>query len=563
MPKIPSIGENQRIQQGSPGNITGSGRARLAGDNIANLGKGLGNLGMAIGMMEKTKNNLLLQETQTAAKDAAQEALLFAQKNPNAAPDGSSMRADFKSRYEEILGPRLDGANPGMKRQLKSIIDKVGVASRGTLVLNELSMFNENTKIDAERATESMTARNNKEPEKFLENFLDLQKTVELLPWTPLQKKKYMDTVRPQVVSSTVDGFMRKNDFKSAREFMSSDVSKLLSDKERTAQLNNIETVEEGRIDRKFRMDERIRVQTARVKKETQETNFQELMLSKARSTNERGGRDENGELLPLGKDNPLSVELIDQKSDDLFKGGALSATQWKALQMPDSRVTSDEDDRTLGKYVTRIYDTKTNLETLAQDLTADRAAGLVRSGTYDRIMGMIKSTQSGRKSLDPIVSKMLTDKKAALKTIIGKGSRQGPFGPVLNATQATTLERAQSRLTRAARNGEDALNKAYVGILAGTSDGDILNLPVPKGVDSRKIRTKFGVDKQIDIHVNQLKDLSRRGKRGTRKWKDLERAYRSLKKRQDLLEEQDEAKRIGGGAAPKEKTDGSKRRRR
>ena len=541
MPKIPSFKENQRLEQGSPVQAESVDAAGREGEIISQFGNSLANLGKAFSMKKESENNMFGRRVKAQARVASQRAMIQARQSPTLAQDGSNLQDEFDAAYNKNTADLVKSFSSENSELGFTVLSEVGSLRKETLLATELGMFETKIDLDAESSEENMVSGIQADPENADQYIQDHADFIDSTHWNEAKKSKVIDEGSEVIPKAQISGYLNQNNFKSAYKVLESDGAKGLSQKERDAEFSRIESTQNSRYNQTQKVMNDTRIKRDRELKEKQLENFSKLMTDLA------------------VVNTPEGYQALLTNSTASLKNQGISVIQWKAAQSPNARVTPAEDDESLGRYVIRLFDKKEqSMDAMISDLTADKAAGLITSGTYASIVGMINKKKARRKSLPSSVLRELRNNEQSLKTIIGKGVRKDAFGnPQLNFTQSNYLRQALNTLSDAAENGGSArLEQAYNTIVGKMPIGDVALIKVPPGVATKEIRSRGNVDRAMESRANRLRKLFADGvPKNDRRVRDLVRQLDGLERYKDAFEEREEAKKSGPG-------DGIKRKR-
>jgi hypothetical protein len=549
VPKLPSMQEGQRVQTGAPVAIGGTGDARMMGEAISGLANPLMRLAQAHQVKKETKNKLDRMELEDFAARKALEAKLFALKNPDAAPDGSSTWSDFSSVYDEVYD-RLSGLPPDLQRDARQIFNRTENKYKEALIPVEIKKYNEYTGLVAEESREGMAEEIRQDPGMVLDSYSRFVQKIEALPWTADQKAKVIEEAKNDIPWAMVEGHIRTGTpdrFKKAREVLKSPVMKVMQQKEAQMLADRIDNLEETDRRKQLSIEEEKRKREEREISARQEKNFSKIMVN-------------------IGTADTIEArQQIVSDADKLYEAKGLTYTQWKATRATNAAVPEYLDNETHSRYLTRIYDTRADMGTVNGDLTADLAAGRIRPSTAAGLFQLINKQKNKSTSLPSDVRMMLNRNLKTLDEVYyGKNVKRDIFGrPTGVPPHVAEMKRVAERalISAAHKGGNAALEREYQRIIKGNPGGDLIGFKQPKGVSTSALTNYRAARAEAEKIARQMAHERDSKGTNTQRYRELSQRLVELEPILTSLQEQEEQKQ-SGRAAPAENTGRTNRRR-
>lgn len=246
MPRVPRFQERQRITASNPTGVSSSG-SRIAGESLAQAGKGISNLGQSIADFQAKKG----QSDKVLARSAMSRALKArlgsfmskAKKNPDRfVIDAYDQEATLAEK--EVLA-ELQEQHGDYSKEMQAVANDVISGYRNQAETLDVAADALRTKKKAAEAQKEYSSLSFNQPES-VETFITDSTTtsLELMKSQDIPREKAIEVARESnkgLIRNAAQGFMIKGDFNSARDlFLGSRFSNLFTSDEQDAQIEKI-----------------------------------------------------------------------------------------------------------------------------------------------------------------------------------------------------------------------------------------------------------------------------------------------------------------------------------
>lgn len=237
MPKVPVLEQNQRMRPGNPTGFQSSSSARIRGDSISALGKGVSDVGSA--MIESEKRRKSAEKTLAQADFKAQMVRAQQDVNEKIAQRSASKADTDKEEYDnEMTTAKQNVMNTFSEKyegkysaEFGNIANTVDVAGRDDIIKSALGKQKKAMADGITQITSSLNANVYNNPNKLQESILDYSTQV-------VQTMVDLGANGDQVIAASnqghkaladtaVEGFINQDDFAQARNVVLGDTSHL------------------------------------------------------------------------------------------------------------------------------------------------------------------------------------------------------------------------------------------------------------------------------------------------------------------------------------------------
>lgn len=246
MPKIPSIRQGQRINQGTPVTAISTSSARRGGAAIGQFGQSVSKFGGTIAAYEKEKRRVdeaaIKADARAQAELMGQEGTVAALTNESGAEDGSSLQKDFSNSFVDGFKNYVEGIeDEGFKQIAIREGNAVQVRHRAKLRDQEIKKHNEFKLKQTEEVKTKWSIIVQNDPSKIFEALDNFEELAINLPYGT-ENDKIQKAGGRDMLNAAIQGLNKKGEFETVRKAMSDPrIAKYLNNKERTAIVASLE----------------------------------------------------------------------------------------------------------------------------------------------------------------------------------------------------------------------------------------------------------------------------------------------------------------------------------
>ena len=276
MVRVPRMQEGQRLSGGQASPFQDSRQARIRGDSISQLGRGVSDLANMFKRLDNARKSTAIGAAKYEAKRRYQD---LQDRIERSEGDGVRDKEFFDSESREILnqlqeqlGEKYSGKYGA---EIKQAIRDVEIGYRGRTMESSLNRFKESVKQEVVEANSIASGLAFQEPSDIENIAIDhesqLRGALEALELEPSRIDLEVRNARKSLANSALDGFLNQGNYAGARALVtSSEFSEFYDPEQQRQELDRIENTQIrheniywGREDRKRAEEERERKRIA------------------------------------------------------------------------------------------------------------------------------------------------------------------------------------------------------------------------------------------------------------------------------------------------------------
>lgn len=250
--QVPVYKENQRLQPSNPTGFQSSGNARLMGETLSGVGKGIADIGLAL---EQNDRKLKAAKAKTDSMSVKNEAEKWAQSKTEelamSGGDGSTYLDEYDQSWTKTKDKMLNDLNKRgigttmTANELNAIADDMYIGYRKNLQVMAVTQQKDSLKKSVVELTAQFTTQSYEAPERLDETISDysasLGGAMEAMGKSPRQIQEFNRSGAQQLTRQAISGLTDKGKFEEAKK-VALEKGSFFAPEEQRAMLKEINT---------------------------------------------------------------------------------------------------------------------------------------------------------------------------------------------------------------------------------------------------------------------------------------------------------------------------------
>ena len=362
MAKIPSFSSSKNISTSPSRPLLNTLEARIPGEQLAQLGKSVQQFGGQVDQyLQKRKqvdDALKLTDINNRLHMQALSAEDFAKKNPDSAPDGSSIQADFGSVFSEGMKEIDEIKDRSLRARAKEMASSIEMSYRKRLVNVGVEKFNGYVLGKSNELLNQQTFRVQQDPSQLGLVLEEFDAFAEKMPYAGKNGEKFRNAGRRELVTAALESYAGSGKFDDA-----------------AAILNNTQAGQFFSVDERKKLTKEFQDRKVKAAKDSYSLeNMEHMRMRRQRSDMQR---DNEASLFSkmLNADSPQARQEILETARAFAGKQMISMSGLSALGVNQDKIESGESSKLKTNYSVQFLK-GASLQTIRPQIISDMEAG-------------------------------------------------------------------------------------------------------------------------------------------------------------------------------------------
>jgi len=461
---------------------------------------------------DKIKTNLEIQRAKNAAERFAIEANDYAQTNPDAERDGSSLTTDFDDAYNDSIDEYTKDLSPEMRERAVAVFEDQRNRYQEKLFAQRREKFGQFVAQASDNIKEEMGLSAFQTPDDFEDIHFRMNRMYDSMRENGLLNDAQVLDVKKRaaedIAIQSIQGNIKKRQFDVAmKRVESGDVSGFLSSDNRMKLINIIEQKKMQSINQDLQMESLENSKKEGLVKQNQEANFQKILSGISAKTD------------------PVQSEAIQNNIIQMRAQNLISDEQFRFLNSVTQDTKGNYNERLEFTFRDKILRTTSGFSQMQDQIVESVNSGGLDAKTGNELIATLKARETSIQS-SPEIKQRFDLAEGRINAAFGQDSFFEPLDQPRKIAKQDAIEYMHALIAQ----GKDPLDAANASV--ERYGKKINSLPLIPGIDFKLQRDLNG----LKSAAQQIKFLLQSGKISK---EEAVNRTKILKQRMDAVQQQ------------------------